>query len=86
VVCAGQLVRPGDVIVADDDGVVAVPREQAMDVVAASRAREEREAVVRARYANGELSLDIHDMRGRLAAEGLRYVDQAAAGQAGAAG
>jgi 4-hydroxy-4-methyl-2-oxoglutarate aldolase len=75
VVCGGQLVRPGDVIVADDDGVVVVPRERAADVLAASAAREEKEAGSRQRYQNGELSLDVSAMREKLAAKGLRYVD-----------
>lgn len=77
VVCAGQWVEPGDVIVADDDGVVVVPRGQAADVLAASRAREDKEAVSRARYAAGELGLDVNDMRDRLARKGLVYVDEA---------
>ncbi len=77
-VCAGQLVRPGDVVVADDDGVVVVPRRVAAQVLAASRARQEREAVSRARYQAGELSLDVQDMRERLARNGLKYVDQEA--------
>jgi 4-hydroxy-4-methyl-2-oxoglutarate aldolase len=75
-VCAGQLVRPGDVVVADDDGVVVVPRPDVPDVLAASRAREEKEASARARYLAGELSLDVHDMRGRLARKGLTYLDE----------
>jgi 4-hydroxy-4-methyl-2-oxoglutarate aldolase len=75
VVCAGQLVTPGDVVVADDDGVVVVPRASAAGVADASRLREEREAESRARYRAGELSLDVSDMRGRLAAKGLSYVD-----------
>jgi 4-hydroxy-4-methyl-2-oxoglutarate aldolase len=73
VVCAGQLVTPGDVVVADDDGVVIVPRARAEAVLAASREREEREAVARKRYASGELSLDVSDMRDALAAKGLTY-------------
>ncbi|GAA1881358.1 4-carboxy-4-hydroxy-2-oxoadipate aldolase/oxaloacetate decarboxylase [Asanoa iriomotensis] len=76
VVCAGQLVTPGDVIAADDDGVVVVPRATVADVVAASAAREEKEAASRARYRAGELSLDVNDMRDRLARKGLRYIDQ----------
>jgi 4-hydroxy-4-methyl-2-oxoglutarate aldolase len=75
VVCAGQTVHPGDVIVADDDGVVVVPRGRAAEVLAASRAREEREALVRERYAAGELSLDVSGMRAKLAAKGLVYLD-----------
>jgi 4-hydroxy-4-methyl-2-oxoglutarate aldolase len=75
VVCAGQRIEPGDVIVADDDGVVVVPRASAADVLTASRAREDKEAVVRKRYASGELSLDVSNMREALAAKGLVYVD-----------
>jgi 4-hydroxy-4-methyl-2-oxoglutarate aldolase len=75
-VCAGQWVEPGDVVVADDDGVVVVPRASAAQVLAASRAREEKEAVARERYRRGELSLDVHAMRERLAREGLMYADQ----------
>lgn len=74
-VCAGQLVRPGDVVVADDDGVVVVPRGTAEAVLAAAKAREDKEAASRARYQAGELSLDVNDMRGRLADAGLRYLD-----------
>jgi 4-hydroxy-4-methyl-2-oxoglutarate aldolase len=77
-VCAGQLVTPGDIIVADDDGVVVVPRERAPDVLDASLARAEREAAARKRYEAGELSLDAYGMRETLAQKGLRYVDQAA--------
>lgn len=76
VVCAGRLVRPGDVIVADDDGVVVVARDEAASVLEASRAREAREASLRARYQAGELGLDINKMRGPLAEKGLRYVDE----------
>jgi 4-hydroxy-4-methyl-2-oxoglutarate aldolase len=75
VVCGDQIVRPGDVVVADDDGVVVVARERATEVLAASAAREEREAVSRQRYRTGELSLDVSAMREKLAAKGLRYVD-----------
>lgn len=74
VVCAGQSVSPGDVIVADDDGVVVVPRLSAAEVLAASRTRDEREAAARKRYAAGELSLDVSGMREKLAAKGLVYV------------
>jgi 4-hydroxy-4-methyl-2-oxoglutarate aldolase len=75
IVCAGALVTPGDVIVADDDGVVVVPREKAADILAKSKAREEKEEKTRARLAAGELGLDIYGFRERLAAKGLKYVD-----------
>ena len=73
VVCAGAAVAPGDVVVADDDGVVLVPREGAAEVLRLSLAREEREARIRERYSQGELGLDMNDMRPALAAKGLRY-------------
>ena len=76
VVCAGQWIEPGDVVVADDDGVVVVPRERAADVLEAARAREKREAGIRERYRAGELGLDMNDMRPRLAEKGLTYVEQ----------
>jgi 4-hydroxy-4-methyl-2-oxoglutarate aldolase len=75
IVCAGALVTPGDVIVADDDGVVVVPRETAQGVLAKSKAREEKEAGVRARLSAGELGLDIYGFRERLAAKGLKWVE-----------
>ena len=77
-VCAGQLVTPGDVIVADDDGVVVVPRDRAADVLDASLARASKEAAARERYQAGELSLDTLGMREALGQKGLRYVDQEA--------
>ena len=80
VVCAGQWVRPGDVVVGDDDGVVVVARERAAEVLEACAAREEKEAISRRRYAAGELSLDVQGMREALERKGLRYVDRAPEG------
>ncbi|SHF79952.1 4-carboxy-4-hydroxy-2-oxoadipate aldolase [Jatrophihabitans endophyticus] len=73
IVCAGVRIEPGDVVVADDDGVVAVPRRDAGRVLAAAREREAREAVKRERLAAGELGLDLDGMRDELAARGLTY-------------
>lgn len=75
VVCAGALVNPGDLVVADDDGVVVVPRQGAADAAVNMRKRLAREEEKRQRLAAGELGLDIYNMRERLAERGLRYVD-----------
>ncbi len=75
IVCGGSQVNPGDVIIADDDGVVVVPRRQAKQVCAAGRAREANEDEKRQRLAAGELSLDMYSMREPLARSGLVYVD-----------
>ncbi|MES0811486.1 4-carboxy-4-hydroxy-2-oxoadipate aldolase/oxaloacetate decarboxylase [Roseibium sp. SCPC15] len=74
VTCAGAIVYPGDVIVADDDGVCVVPRQDAATVLSAAEQRATLEEERRKRLASGELGLDIYDMRPRLQAKGLRYV------------
>jgi len=75
VVCANAYVRPGDVVVADVDGVVVVPRERAAEVAEASAQREANEESKRQRFRAGELGLDMYGMRGPLADLGLQYED-----------
>jgi 4-hydroxy-4-methyl-2-oxoglutarate aldolase len=77
VVCGGALVNPGDVVVADDDGIVVVPRQTAAAVLKAAQERSAKEEKVRQRLVKGELGLDIYNMRGKLTELGLRYVDKA---------
>jgi len=76
VVCAGARIRPGDLVVADDDGVVVIKRNSVADVLAKAQAREEKEERNRLRFVAGELGLDIYNMRQRLAEKGLKYVDR----------
>jgi len=75
VVCGGQLVHPGDAIVADDDGVVVVPRSRSAEVLEAGRKRAGDEGAKRARFAAGELGVDMYGLRTLLADLGVTYVD-----------
>ena len=75
IICGGQLVNPGDVVVADDDGVVVVRRDEVTQVLEATRRRADLEEQKALRLASGELGLDIYSMRPRLAEKGLRYID-----------
>ncbi len=74
IVCADELVNPGDIVVADDDGVCIVRREESAGALEKVRAREASEASKRARFEAGELGLDIYGMRERLSEKGLKYV------------
>jgi 4-hydroxy-4-methyl-2-oxoglutarate aldolase len=75
IVLGGQTVRPGDVVVADDDGVTLVPRDDVARALTASQARVDREAAARAAFQDGELGLDRYGLRARLADLGIEYVD-----------
>lgn len=74
IICADALINPGDVIIADDDGVCVVKREEATTVVQLAKEREDNEKSKRGRFEAGELGLDIYNMRARLAEKGLKYV------------
>ena len=75
ITCAGARVHPGDMIVADDDGVLVIARDELADALEQARTRVANETEKRARLAAGELGLDMYDMRGRLAEKGLKYIE-----------
>jgi 4-hydroxy-4-methyl-2-oxoglutarate aldolase len=77
IVCGGAIVNPGDLVVADDDGVVVVSKDDAVRVLESARAREAKEKISRARIERGELSLDYNQLRDVLAKEGVVYLDEA---------
>jgi 4-hydroxy-4-methyl-2-oxoglutarate aldolase len=81
VVCAGQLIEPGDVVIADDDGVMCVPRAAAAEVLERSRKRLAGEEDKRAKLADGVLGVDLYGMRDLLAELGVRYVDGRSPGE-----
>jgi 4-hydroxy-4-methyl-2-oxoglutarate aldolase len=83
IICAGALVHPGDVIIADDDGIVVVPKAHAVEAAAAAGRREAKETGVRNRLAAGELGVDIYGMRDTLAKAGLKYFSDEAAWKEG---
>jgi len=76
IVCAGANVHPGDVIVADEDGVVVVPREDTREVLAAAQQRQQKEAKARERLRSGELGLDMYGLRAKLAELGVEYLER----------
>lgn len=75
IICAGAQVNPGDVVIADDDGVVVVPRDKLEQAAASAKAREDSETGKRKKFAEGELGLDMYSMRGALEKAGLKYFD-----------